>query len=360
MTAPAPLLDGLWYLAAPSKDVKAGQMVRRILFSDPILLGRTKTGTPFALRDQCPHRAAPLSAGQLTSDDNALVECPYHGWRFNAFNGRCAQIPALSEQDPAGEKIQEAASSGSAIAVDAFHLHEAAGLLWIYYGSGKNEGPPETPPPAVPVDNDAPPRLITVVDATGPSDEAVLGLVDPAHTPVVHKQWWWRDGAPRREKTKTFEPTALGFRMPPHTPSSNSRIYKMLGGAPTTEIEFRLPGLRLEHIKNDRGALLGLTAMTPTEQNTTRITHVMYWTMPLLSLLTPVLKPMAASFLGQDGAILRLQNENLERGYHRPLYVGEPDTPAKWYFQLKRAWETRAETEGFKNPAPATVLRWKT
>ena len=351
MSAPSPanaseILDGLWYLAAVSSELRAGSMVRRVLFGAPVALGRDAAGAVFALRDVCPHRAAPLSAGRLC-DGGASVECPYHAWRFRTDDGACAEAPALpsdSDVDP------------STIRVRTFHLHESHGLVWLYHG----DGAPETPPPDIGLPDSYRPKTVTVVSGAGPFDEAVIGLVDPAHTPTVHKQWWWREGAPRHDKEKRYEPTEFGFKMPAHAPSSNTRIYKFIGGAPTTEIEFRLPALRLEHIRNDKRRILGLTAMTPGAANETRIVHVIFWDFALLDLLRPVAKRMADNFLAQDGAILRLQNENLKIVDHRPLYLGDADEPAKWYLRLKRAWAARAQEGGFKNPLQPGVLRWRT
>ncbi|MGF1543336.1 MAG: Rieske 2Fe-2S domain-containing protein [Parvularculaceae bacterium] len=343
-------LRGLWYLAALSTELRRGRLARRVLFGEPVVLGRTDAGEPFALRDVCPHRAAPLSAGRIV--DGPAVECPYHGWRFRVADGACASVPAL---------CGDGAPDPSSVRVARYSLHEADGLVWLYYDAeGRDSGGAPPAAPSVNLGDDARPRLSTVVEAEGPFDEAALGLVDPAHTPVVHKQWWWRDGAPRREKQKTFEPTALGFRMPAHAPSSNSRIYKMLGGAPTTEIEFRLPAFRLERIENARGTIVSLTNMTPGEVGRTRIVHVVYWTSPLLSALSPLLQRMQNGFLGQDAAILTEQNKNLSRSAHRPLYLGDPDEPSKWYFLLKRAWLRRDAAAPFVNPLAPARLRWRT
>lgn len=78
--------------------------------------------------------------------------------------------------------------------------------------------------------------------------ETVIGLMDPAHGPFVHRAWWWRFGASIHEKAKAFAPSELGFAMVEHVPSSNSFAYRILGGKPTTEITFRLPGIRIERI----------------------------------------------------------------------------------------------------------------
>jgi hypothetical protein len=100
--------------------------------------------------------------------------------------------------------------------------------------------------------------------------------------------------------------------------------------------------------------------MTPGESGQTRITHVLYWDIALLTLIQPIAQRMSDSFLGQDGAILRLQNDNLSRKEHHQLYFGEADEPAKWYLKLKRAWATRSETSGFRNPLAPASLRWRT
>lgn len=350
------ILSGLWYFACPSKDLARGALLRRIFWGEPVVLGRTKAGEVFALRDVCPHRAAPLSAGRIIEEgeDPPRIECPYHGWRIGARDGVCAAIPALHS---------ESAFDPSPITVRGFPLHEANGLVWIFRpdeSRAAQNAVPAGAPPSAGLPPSFRPKMVTVALAEGPYDEAVIGLVDPAHTPFVHRQWWWREGAGLKDKVKNFEPVELGFKMPAHRPSSNSRIYKMLGGAPTTEIEFRLPGIRLETIRTARRTILGLTAITPEEDGRARITHMIYWDMPILTLLKPVLEGMSASFLAQDGAMLREQNKNLSRMQTAPLYVGDPDEPAKWYYRLKRAWMERPPSGAFVNPLSSATLRWRT
>jgi phenylpropionate dioxygenase-like ring-hydroxylating dioxygenase large terminal subunit len=54
------LLRNIWYHAMPSQALKPGKMVAKTLLNEPILLGRTREGQAFAIRDICPHRAVPL------------------------------------------------------------------------------------------------------------------------------------------------------------------------------------------------------------------------------------------------------------------------------------------------------------
>src|SRR5215217_6498106 len=73
-----------WYFVALARDVKPESLKRYELLGEPVLIGRTKAGSVFAMRDICPHRAAPLSAGRVVEKpgEGETVECPYHGWRF--------------------------------------------------------------------------------------------------------------------------------------------------------------------------------------------------------------------------------------------------------------------------------------
>lgn len=48
-----------------------------------------------ALHDVCPHRGAPLSAGELDKiDGKVCIRCPYHGWAFDA-EGKLRDIPQV-------------------------------------------------------------------------------------------------------------------------------------------------------------------------------------------------------------------------------------------------------------------------
>ncbi|MEO0785875.1 MAG: Rieske (2Fe-2S) protein [Pseudomonadota bacterium] len=111
-----------WYLVAPSAHVKPGQQIRRLLHGKPVLVGRTLERQLFAMRDICPHRLVPLSAGrQVKTAGEMTVECPYHGWRFGT-DGVCRLIPSLMEDDP---------YTASDFKVAAYDAVEASGALFV-------------------------------------------------------------------------------------------------------------------------------------------------------------------------------------------------------------------------------------
>ena len=98
-------------------------------------------------------------------------------------------------------------------------------------------------------------------------DHSVIGLIDPAHVTFVHQSWFWRSKKSLRIKEKHFEPSQLGFKMTRHKPSSNSKGYKILKGGTSTEIDFQIPGIRIEHIKmGEKNEIISITTLTPTQQ----------------------------------------------------------------------------------------------
>jgi phenylpropionate dioxygenase-like ring-hydroxylating dioxygenase large terminal subunit len=341
--AAAPLREA-WYYAAPSRQLRPGRMLARLMLGEPVLIGRDRDGAVFALRDICPHRGMPLSEGRF---DGREIECCYHGWRFAA-DGRCTAIPSL---------VENQASDLGPIAVPRYPAREVQGNLWVYFGSDPSTAP------AIPVldgfPDHAAPRLVETMRFAAAIDHAVVGLMDPAHGPFVHRAWWWRSAASIHEKAKTFEPSPWGFTMSRHAPSSNSRAYRLLGGAPETEIAFRLPSVRIEQIRTGRHVVTNLTALTPVDDRTTAVNHCIYWDAPWLSVLKPLLRPYVRAFLRQDGEIMARQQRGLRFDPVLSL-IDDADTQARWYYRLKQEYR-RAAAEGreFENPVRPRTLRWR-
>ncbi|GAB4520202.1 MAG: aromatic ring-hydroxylating dioxygenase subunit alpha [Parvularculaceae bacterium] len=345
-------LRNLWYCAAPSRAVKRGRMIGKIFMDQPYLIGRTREGAAFALRDLCPHRGVRLSEGAFDGEE---VACPFHGWRFGV-DGRCRRIPSL---------VDGQAAALDKISVERFPVREHQGLIWIYLARRESAGAdgPQEPASAsfeIPEIGDARPKVVTPLIFETDIDNAVYGLLDPAHTPYVHQSALWRRPTRLREKSKAYAPSPLGFTMTRHPPSSNSTIYKLLGGAPTTEISFRLPGVRLEHIKIGRRYVCNLTAMTPMSADRTEVTNVLYWSDGLMDLARPFMAQYARKFLGQDQHIVGLQNETKQFA-PKMMLIHDADVPQKWYQALKRAWRSCGECEEqFQTPLKPAVLRWRT
>jgi phenylpropionate dioxygenase-like ring-hydroxylating dioxygenase large terminal subunit len=346
-------LFDLWYFVDLSAALKPGRLQRYEILGQPILVGRTRAGQVYALRDICPHRAAPLSAGKLVGEAGGAesVQCPYHGWRFATADGGCTSVPSLvADQEVNVERIR----------VRAYPVQDSQGLVFIYMAADARFGAaPTAAPPVFPGVVGGHPKLVDRMTFDTHLDHAVVGLMDPTHGPYVHQQWWWRSASQQHEKAKAFAPRELGFAMVRHAPSKNSRAYKLLGGAPQTEISFRLPALRWEHVQVGKRQVLALTCLTPVNERSTRITQIIWSDHWAFSLLKPVIAAGARRFLQQDGDMVNLQNEGL-RYDPSLLWIDDADRQAKWYQALKREWEaSRRESRPFRNPIEATTLRWR-
>jgi phenylpropionate dioxygenase-like ring-hydroxylating dioxygenase large terminal subunit len=345
-------LRDIWYFAALASDLAPGRLKRFEILGEPVLIGRTHAGEVMGLRDVCPHRAAPLSAGRLTreSDGAETIECPYHGWRFRP-DGACAAVPSL---------VDDQAVDIARIRLRRYPVAESQGLIFVWMaGDGRADAQPSEPPPTFPGVVGGRPKLVDRMVFDAHIDHAVVGLMDPAHGPYVHQNWWWRSPASQHAKAKAFEPREAGFAMVRHPPSSNSYAYRLLGGAPATEIVFRLPGLRYEHIEVGARQVLSLTCLTPMNDRATRITQIMWSDHPAFTFLGPFIAGAARKFLRQDAAMVNLQNQGLA---YDPtlLWIDDADRQAKWYQQLKREWAAcRREGRAFVNPVEPGVLRWK-
>lgn len=110
-----PELAHAWHPVALSSEV-TDRPLKVMLLGQPWVLARTGQGL-LALRDVCPHRHAPLSAGCVV---DGRIECPYHGWRFGA-DGRCAGIPAMGDAPPPRSAAAQAPAG----------LSERYGLVWL-------------------------------------------------------------------------------------------------------------------------------------------------------------------------------------------------------------------------------------
>jgi phenylpropionate dioxygenase-like ring-hydroxylating dioxygenase large terminal subunit len=346
------LLD-CWYFAAPSAQIKPGQQFRQMIAGEPVLLGRTKTGEVFAIRDVCAHRAVALSAGkQVVSEGLTTVECPFHGWRFGT-DGVCRHLPSLVEGHP---------YDPTRIRVRRYPSHEAHGLVFVWMSADPRfDGVPDLAPPSFGLKADKPKFAISRVFPAD-MENAIIGFIDPGHVPFVHNQWWWRPpSAGFKIKEKKFEPSERGWTMSRHTPSSNSLGYRLVfGGNVTTEIVFLLPGYRWEVIENETSQFVTLSCITPIDATNTLVTQVFYWTKaPLLDLMKPLLVPSTKEFLDQDGRMVELQKLGLPYA-KAMIWIDDIDTQAKWYHKLKREWvASRAEGRPFENPIQPTVLRWR-
>lgn len=50
-------------------------------------------GAIYAIDNVCPHAGGPLAAGPREGECGEVVECPWHGWRFDIRTGESPDLP---------------------------------------------------------------------------------------------------------------------------------------------------------------------------------------------------------------------------------------------------------------------------
>ncbi|WP_260735736.1 Rieske 2Fe-2S domain-containing protein [Tunturiibacter lichenicola] len=360
---PTELIFGDWYPALRTSALREGKTAKAMLLGVPLLLGRKTGGKLFAMRDLCPHRGIPLSAGWF---DGETVTCKYHGWRFEPCSGQCKEIPSLTSHETLDP---------TKIYASAFPCEERDGFAWVYVpapGAGRlfetgRAGEALPPVPEVPKFSAKFRSAHLVAELPCNVDHGIIGLMDPAHGPFVHQAWWWRSRASIHEKTKHFEPLNddenngrnAGFRMSSHAPSANSAPYKLLGvyGEPiTTTIDFVLPNRRYETIRAGDKWFASLTTVTPITPSSCRIDVMAAWNVFYhVPFVTSIATFFGARFVRQDQQTMVEQAEGL-RFNPGLMLIDDADKPAKWYFALKQA---RLKGTGEHPLSGPVTLHWR-
>ena len=342
-------LRNMWYLALPSAKLKKGKLLSKEILGDKLVFGRSNENEVFALRDNCPHRGVPLSYGWY---DGKEIQCCYHGWKFNS-DGVCTEIPALAPESNINICKFKAIK---------YLCKEISGTIWVYMPQNK-QGDLESviPPPDLLVAADKTFRHVETVVLPCNVDHAVIGLIDPAHVTFVHQSWFWRNKKSLRIKEKHFVPTEMGFMMARHKPSTNSKGYKILKGGTSTEIKFEIPGNRFEHILvGEKNEIISITTLTPLNENETELNQFFYTSIGFVKFIWLPLKKLGKTFIGQDLGVFTKLKEGLDRN-PKLLLVGDPDTQAQWYHQLKKQWhEAQEKHVPFTHHLKEQRLRWVT
>jgi phenylpropionate dioxygenase-like ring-hydroxylating dioxygenase large terminal subunit len=175
-----PDFANVWTPVAFTNELRGDGPLGVVVAGTKVVLFRSG-GRLAALLDRCPHRGVALSLGRVRE---GCLECPFHGWRFDA-DGACAQVPwnPDAKRDPLG--------------ATSVPVRELGGLLWIYTRAGA-DAPTE---PSVPAE-----LMGQGVRLSGQAftwsahwTRAVENMLDDAHLPFVHPKTIGRSPKPKRE-----------------------------------------------------------------------------------------------------------------------------------------------------------------
>jgi nitrite reductase/ring-hydroxylating ferredoxin subunit len=96
---PFPVPDG-WFAVATSEELAPGEVKPLRYFARDLVLFRTESGRAVVMDAHCPHLGAHLGMGGRVVGEQ--IQCPFHGWRFDA-SGQCVEI-AYARRIPRGAR----------------------------------------------------------------------------------------------------------------------------------------------------------------------------------------------------------------------------------------------------------------
>ena len=106
-----------WFPVAFAAGLDETTMIPFDLFNVPWVMFRDADGNAGCIKDECAHRACPLSLGKLV---NGKPQCPYHGWEYTS-GGECVKMPSIKKMLPG-------------VYVDAAPVVERDGFLYLWAG----------------------------------------------------------------------------------------------------------------------------------------------------------------------------------------------------------------------------------
>ena len=322
-----------WFIACSAREL--GRHPLACTIQDvPLVLFRDGDGRPATLLDRCPHRNVPLSAGRVA---DGLVECGYHGWRFDGA-GACRAIPALCDEPD--RKARRAPS---------YAAREQDGFVWVY---STPDATPVREPYRFPAVDGSYATIRRDIVLPGPLRHALENALDVPHTAFLHGGLFRTPGA--RHEVEVIVRRDAGraeaeYRGEPRPAGLLGRVLAPRGGVVEHVDRFLVPSIaQVEYRLGTGSHLLNTTAMTPVSAFETRLWAVIQLRLPFpAGLVAPIVTPLAMRILRQDAAVLGRQSAAIQR------FGGEKFTSTEVDVLGPHIWKLLAAAAGTADvPAP--------
>lgn len=90
-----PVYPNGWFGLIEGWKVKRGEAKSLSVLGEQLVVFRDTKGVSHVLDAYCPHMGANLGVGGRVTGD--CIECPFHGWKFRGYDGKCMDIPYSSK-----------------------------------------------------------------------------------------------------------------------------------------------------------------------------------------------------------------------------------------------------------------------
>jgi phenylpropionate dioxygenase-like ring-hydroxylating dioxygenase large terminal subunit len=318
--------------------------VGRVVHGTALCLFRDGGGRVAAVVDRCPHRNVPLSLGRMR---DGLLECRYHGWRFDG-SGACRAVPGLCAGDGDVSRRGRAA--------DGVPCVEQDGFVWVWPGSG--DPPPGGPPFRFPCLGA--PGYDTVrrtLRAAGTVHAVAENALDVPHTAFLHGGLFRGAGRPPveidvvvRTGADRVEAEYVGEARPPGVAG---RLLAPGGGVVQHWDRFILPSIAQVEYRLEDNHLLVTSALTPVTPTETALHSAVTFSLRVPhALIRALVPPLAALIFAQDARILRHQADTIARFGGEQFASTEIDVLGQGILRLLRR-AGRGESGTADDPPPA-------
>lgn len=291
-------LKKYWYIAAKSSEL-SGKPIRSVIFDERIVLFRQSDGEPAALVDRCAHRNMALSAGRVDRD---LLECPYHGWKYDK-DGTCEEVPSL----------EDTAKLSGAKLVRTYPVRESQGFIWVFMGEGEPPGPPFN----FPCYRESGWTSFTMKTRFQASVFNCLeNFLDVPHTAHVHKGWF-RSRTTKRITAKVHRSSVgvdVEFIDEPELKSLIGRVLVPFRSRAVHTDRFIMPNVsRVDYRYSQKRHFIITSQCTPISDCATEVyTVITFRYGPINVLVRLFFEPISRIVIKQDVKALKLQTEQIK------------------------------------------------
>ena len=267
----------VWTIVGLARELKRDRPLAMRVAGERIVLFRDGSGKACALLDKCPHRGVALSLGRV---ENGIIECPFHGWRFDG-EGRNCRVP----WNPDAKR--------ETLGAIALPCREAGGLLWLHTGFAPAEEP----------------KLSEILLTPGITlcaqsvtwrahwTRVMENMLDTPHLPFVHRRTIGRDMAKETGDSRMdmkWEERPFG-----------GRITGAIDGVPNQgSLEYRIPNVMELFIDPPGKVFRLMVACIPEDESTTRLWLLTIRNFARSPLLDPAFRWMNRRIAREDQAIV--------------------------------------------------------
>uniref|UniRef100_A0A0K0G4B4 cholesterol 7-desaturase n=1 Tax=Strongyloides venezuelensis TaxID=75913 RepID=A0A0K0G4B4_STRVS len=115
-----PVYPNGWFCIAESNQINKKCILPITFMGEQLSLIRSESGEVYLTDSYCPHLGASFNVGGKVVNDNC-IQCPFHGWIFNAETGKCTSIPYNEASIPEQAKIS------------TWHVVERNNCIFVWY-----------------------------------------------------------------------------------------------------------------------------------------------------------------------------------------------------------------------------------